>query len=305
MSCPACGGTLADWRPAIPAEPAGADPVRLLRCHDCGTAVTDGPPPVAVHDSGAYASDRPRLAGLAGPALRSFDRGRLRLLGLAEGARLLDVGAGRGRFVASAQAAGYDADGIEPSARGVAAARSVYGVELERGAIAEVERPAGSVEAVSAWHVLEHLDAPDRALERLREWLAQDGRLLVGVPNIASLQARVGGPRWYHLDVPRHRVHFTPRGIDLLLQRTGFEPLRVTHVLAEHNPFGMWQSAVSRLTQRPSYLYNLLKRNAPARSQDLPITLACLPLLPVAAAAELVAGLVGRGGTIAVVARRR
>jgi hypothetical protein len=75
--------------------------------------------------------------------------------------------------------------------------------------------------------------------------------------------------------------------------------------MAEHNPFGMWQSAVNRVTRNPSYLYNLLKRNAPARSPDLAVTLLAVPLAPIAALAELAAGLARRGGTFAVVARRR
>ena len=127
---------------------------------------------------------------------------------------------------------------------------------------------------------------------------------MVAVPNLASLQARLGGERWYHLDVPRHRVHYTPAGLRALLATHGFTVLHVRHVLLEHNPFGMWQTLVNRLTRHPSYLYNLLKRNAPLRSRDLAITIATLPLVPVAAALELAAGRAGRGGTIAVLARR-
>lgn len=289
----------------MPAEPAGAAPVELLRCGACGTAVTGGPPPGADrHDSGAYASARPRLAGVAGPILRAFDRRRLALLRAPAGGRLLDVGAGRGRFVAGARAAGYRAEGIEPSARGVEAARTVYGIELERTTLDAAERPLASLDGITAWHVLEHLDDPAAALRRMEAWLVAGGHLLIGVPNLASAQAAVGGGRWYHLDVPRHRVHFTPTGLEALLRRTGFAPVAISHVLVEHNPFGMWQSLVSRLTRRPSYVYNLLKRNAPAASADLAISLACLPLVPVAAVAELLAGLAGRGGTIAVLARR-
>jgi hypothetical protein len=114
----------------------------------------------------------------------------------------------------------------------------------------------------------------------------------------------VGGDRWYHLDVPRHRTHFTPGGLARLLERSRLPPVAVHHLLLEHNPFGMWQSAVNRLTGDPSYLYNLLKRNAPLAPRDLAITALALPLAPVAAAAELAAGLAGRGGTIAVLARR-
>jgi hypothetical protein len=89
-----------------------------------------------------------------------------------------------------------------------------------------------------------------------------------------------------------------------LLREGGFEPVRTHHVLAEHNLFGMWQSLVNRATQSPSYLYNLLKRNAPPRSRDLAITVLAIPLAPITTIVELLAGAAGRGGTIAVLARR-
>jgi hypothetical protein len=79
---------------------------------------------------------------------------------------------------------------------------------------------------------------------------------------------------------------------------------RTHHRLAEHNAFGMWQSAVSRFTDTPSWLYHALKRNAPLRSRDALITAAALPLAPLAVVAELAADAARRGGTIAAVARR-
>ena len=116
------------WRVVAAGEPGGA-PVPLLRCVACGTAVTAAPPPVSAHDSGAYATAAPRLAPAAAPVLALFDRQRLALLrrDAPPPARLLDVGAGRGRFVAAARTAGYRATGLEPSARGVRAAREAYG----------------------------------------------------------------------------------------------------------------------------------------------------------------------------------
>lgn len=79
--------------------------------------MTGGEPVAGLHDTGAYAAAGPRFRRAAAPALRAFDRGRLRMLARAQPppARLLDVGAGRGRFVAAARARGYDARGIEPS----------------------------------------------------------------------------------------------------------------------------------------------------------------------------------------------
>ena len=298
-SCPACGGLLKGSRAVRSGEPGGGR-VPLLRCVRCGTAVTAVPAPAEAHDSGAYATSRPRGAGLAAPLLALFDRQRLGLLGAAPGARILDAGAGRGRFVAFARAAGYDAVGVEPSARGVAAAREAYGVELVHATLADA--PSGPFDSATLWHVLEHVDDPGAALDALAARVRPGGTLVVGVPNRLSLQARLSRGRWYHLDAPRHRTHFTPAGLDALLRAHGFTPVRAVHVLAEHNPFGLWVSLVP--TRTPSFLYHLLKRNVRADPVDLAITLACLPLVPAAVVLELLAGLARRGGTIAVVARR-
>ena len=307
-ACPACGATLSSWRTVGSSEPRlGPARFELWRCPSCGTAATAGEP-VDLHDSGAYQPGTPRLHAIASPLLRRFDAQRLTLLnqlvGSGERARVLDVGAGQGRFVAAARAAGYDATGLEPSRRGIARARSL-GVSLIPAGVDEAMIAAGSQDAIVLWHVLEHLERPARALARIHEWLAPGGGLLLGVPNLDSWQARLSGDRWYHLDVPRHRTHFTARGVASLLERSGFELVAIHHHVLEHNPYGMWQSLVSRATRHPSYLYNLLKRNAPVSVRDLAITGAAVGLAPVAALAELVAGIARRGGTIAVLARRR
>src|SRR3954470_22183770 len=124
--CPACGAALRPWRRAPAHEPAARVTYLLLRCPRCGTAVTAGPAPVfeEAHEAGADRAGGPRGARAAGPLLgaldrprgpraprpllRAFDRRRLALLArvAAPPGPLLDVGAGRGRFVATARAAG-------------------------------------------------------------------------------------------------------------------------------------------------------------------------------------------------------
>jgi len=304
--CPACGGPLAAWRIVPGSDPALPGDYELARCRDCATAVTLAPAPAQAHETGAYGGGRPRGARAASPLLRAFDRRRLRQLasaGARTPGRLLDVGAGRGRFVAQARAAGWYAHGIEPSHRGIEGARAI-GIELVAGGIDDAQVPPGSLDVATLWHVLEHVEDPGAALERIASWLRPGGLLLVGVPNLAALQARVGGARWYHLDVPRHRTHFTVAGLEALLRAHGLEPVSTSHVLAEHNPFGLWVSFVSRFTRVPSWLYHALKRNAPLRSRDALVTLLALPLVPVAVLLELAFGLARRGGSVSVVARR-
>jgi SAM-dependent methyltransferase len=288
-------------------DPALPGDYELVRCRACGSAVTLAPVAPEAHESGAYGGGAPRGSRLVAPILRAFDRRRLAQLaaaGATAPGRLLDIGAGRGRFVAHARAAGWYAHGVEPSQRGVDGARAL-GIELVHGAIDDADVPPGSLDAATLWHVLEHLDDPGGALATIGGWLRPGGMLLVGVPNLASVQARVGGGRWYHLDVPRHRTHFTVRGLQALLRAQGFEPVSAQHVLAEHNPFGLWVSFVSRFTRVPSWLYHALKHNAPLRSRDAVVTALALPLVPVAVALEALFGLARRGGTVAVVARKR
>jgi 2-polyprenyl-3-methyl-5-hydroxy-6-metoxy-1,4-benzoquinol methylase len=305
-ACPACVGILEPWR-AVPASEPGVNSqwFDLLRCESCGTAVTAGQAWPELNDSGAFRPGVPRLYRLASPLLHAYDAQRLALLRtlVASGARVLDAGAGQGRFVVRAREAGYDAFGIEPSTRGVQRAAALGAPVLQVG-LEQAELDADSLDAVTLWHVLEHLEDPRLGLERISEWVRPGGGLLVGVPNLASVQASIGGERWYHLDVPRHRTHFTPEGIRRLLHATGFDVVSTEHALLEHNAFGMWQSAVNRFTTEPSYLYNLLKRNVPLGGRDLALTFLALPLLPVAALAELGAAFWRRGGTVAVLARR-
>jgi SAM-dependent methyltransferase len=193
--------------------------------------------------------------------------------------------------------------GVEPSAHACEAARA-RGVDARAGTLATVALEPRAYDLIVFQHSLEHTLDPAGDLERVEAALAPGGLLAVTVPNFGSWQARRFRDRWFHLDLPRHRTHFTAAGARRLLQRQGFEVLRVEHLLLEHNPFGLWQSLVNRATPTPSWLFHALKRNAPLRAADAVPTALALPFAPVAAAVEAAAGVAGRGGTVAVLARR-
>jgi SAM-dependent methyltransferase len=266
--------------------------------------VTDGEPPTAeAYESGQYALGRPRLPGPVAAFQRFVARQPVRFLsraGLEPGARILDVGAGPGRLVAALNAAGFRATGIEPSQRSFALAHHA-GLPVERRDL--FEHVDSQLDAAVMWHVLEHLDDPPTALATVRGWLRPGGLLLVGVPNLASLQAEVAGDAWFHLDAPRHRIHFTADGLRRLLVRSGFEVVRTHHLVLEQNLHAMWFALLARLGMRPNFPFHFLKRNIDARGRDLALTGLGLPLIPVAALLEGSAALTHRGGTVAVVAR--
>jgi SAM-dependent methyltransferase len=304
LICPACGGALVAWQRIPGGEPSDPNRYELERCASCGSAVTDGEPPADdAYEAGQYSPARPRMEGPVAAFQRIVTRQPVRFLrraGLQPGARVLDVGAGPGRLVEALAQAGYDAFGIEPSRRSTALARQA-GIAVERRDL--YEHAESNLDAAVMWHVLEHLNDPPAALASVRAWLRPGGLLLVGVPNLASLQAEIAGPAWLHLDAPRHRVHFTADGVRRLLVRSGFEVLRTHHLVLEQNVHAMWFALLTRLGMRPGFPFHFLKRNIDARPRDLALTAVGIPLIPVAAALEAGAAVTHRGGTVAVVAR--
>lgn len=270
--------------------------------------------PLAAHSGGVYAPARGLAAPLIGALRWLVERDRLRLLrgprGL-EGARVLEIGSGDGALLELARGAGAARVlGIEPTAE---RRDAPDGVEVLPMRVEDVDlnHEAGGREAfdlVVCWHSLEHLPDPDAALQRTSRWLAPGGRVVVAVPDRAGLQARIGGDRWFHQDVPRHRSHYSSRGIRLALERQGLTVERSDHLVLDGGPLGMWQTLLNRLTRQPNFAFRLLKRDPTLEldSRDLIVTATLGPaLIPVAVAVEALAGIARRGGTIVVRARKR
>lgn len=140
---------------------------------------------------------------------------------------LIDVGCGRGDLAASLVRRGWRAVGVEPSPDACALARA-QGVDAREGTLANVALEASSYAAAVFQHSLEHTEDPVGDLKRVYEALEPDGILMVTVPNFGSWQRRHFRDKWFHLDLPRHRVHFSPRGLARALERAGFEVQSVT-----------------------------------------------------------------------------
>ena len=162
---------------------------------------------------------RPALDRLLEPLRAVVERDKLRFVARpSPGARVLEVGAGDGRFVFAAGGSGLRGDGDRalrgrgPDGAGAGRAR---GAGDARGRCASSRR--ASTRSI-AWHVLEHLGDPAAALRGSAAGSAPAAGSWSPAPTSASLQARIGGDRWFHQDVPRHRTHFTAAGLQRLLR---------------------------------------------------------------------------------------
>jgi predicted SAM-dependent methyltransferase len=189
---------------------------RAVRCLDCGLTRT-WPTPSADALRDAYAARGP-LAG--GTATHGHGWRRVwRVPDLPSGARVVELGAGSGRFAEWArQTRGWAVTTVD----GVGAAESC-------GQDAWAITWAGTVDLIAAWQVLEHTLDPIHVLDTAYWLLRPGGTLALSVPNLASLERRVFGPRWYAWQPDVHLWHFTPRTLRALVARAGFTVVRVWH----------------------------------------------------------------------------
>jgi SAM-dependent methyltransferase len=138
-------------------------------------------------------------------------------------ASILDVGAGTGDFVSTAQKGGWQAFGVEPNEKARARAR-IKGVELSES----LEEVTGSYKVITLWHVLEHLPDLEREIDRMVSRLEPEGKLILALPNFRSWDARHYGEYWAAYDLPRHLWHFSRTSIAELFGRRGFEILQIS-----------------------------------------------------------------------------
>jgi SAM-dependent methyltransferase len=157
---------------------------------------------------------------------RALTRQPLRSLAELSPGTMLDVGCGRGDLGATFVRRGWRVSGVDPSADACAAARA-RGVDASTGTVESVGFAAESFDAVVMSHSLEHVLDPLADLARIRRAMRPGGLIVISVPNFASWQREKFGAAWFHLDLPRHRTHFTPRSLGHALTSAGFDLVSV------------------------------------------------------------------------------
>lgn len=134
---------------------------------------------------------------------------------------LLDIGAGTGAFANTMKQTGWEVTALEPDETARQNALSKYQLRLE-----STDRlfalDTDQFDAITMWHVLEHVHNLHGYFERFYQLLKQGGRLVIAVPNYTSYDAKKYKEYWAAYDVPRHLYHFSPRSMELLAGGKGF-----------------------------------------------------------------------------------
>jgi O-antigen chain-terminating methyltransferase len=147
---------------------------------------------------------------------------------------VLDVGCGRGEFLAAARAAGIQARGVDLNERSIADLKE-RGFDVSLKGIPDCfgEVEDGSLGAIVAMHVVEHLSV-DALIALFRDAafaLRKGGLLIIETPNAESIAVSAS-------DFWRDPTHIAPRhpaALTVLAREHGFEidEIRAVHELPE------------------------------------------------------------------------
>lgn len=225
-SCPVCGGRLRPYRRDW-----------LRRCDTCGVLRSNFEINIPATAGQVLVDESMREAGLE--TLRRENNGRLlaRLAALkAPPARLLDVGSGPGFLLAQARDVGFQAEGVEPDANTVEAARA-GGATVRHGYFPDVLEAGETFDVIVFNDVLEHIPDLDAALTASVERLSPGGVLCLNCPDRDGFYFRtatvldtlgMGGAlaRLWQRGLPSpHIWYFTANNLSQALKRHGLNEI--------------------------------------------------------------------------------
>ncbi|SNC76957.1 Methyltransferase domain-containing protein [Hymenobacter gelipurpurascens] len=225
--CPVCGKTELRNKLVVEDKSVSKESFAIQQCAACSFQFTNPRPDEAhigrYYESEEYVSHNSGAGGVINQAYkvaRFFTMRRKVALLNKQAPRkghLLDYGCGTGHFLAAAKSSGWQVSGLEPNPRAREEASLRVGQPIGSENLEALE--PGTFDAITLWHVLEHVHTLNDTLQQLIRLLKPDGTLIIAVPNVDSLDAQHYRQDWAAYDVPRHLYHFSPKTMTQLLKK--------------------------------------------------------------------------------------
>lgn len=229
QSCPGCGSAHIQQQLNVKDHTVSGEIFAVWQCHDCTLRFTQGIPGLtaigAYYQSDNYISHTDTKEGIINRLYHAVRKktlqSKLKLIkavtGLQKGA-IADIGAGTGAFLHTLQQAGWNIQGIEPDATARQRAGELYGLSLD-GPDQLSALATGHFDAVTMWHVLEHVHDLHGYIDTVKRIVKPGGKIIIAVPNYTSYDAKVYKEHWAAYDVPRHLYHFSPGAMEQLMEK--------------------------------------------------------------------------------------
>ncbi len=230
LTCPSCGAQSFSTYLTAKDHFLSKESFNLDLCDNCQLLFTNPRPTLErigdYYKSEEYVSHSSTKKGIVNRVyakVRSYTlKKKIALLKeLTSGKDLLDIGAGTGHFLAKAKESGFNVLGLEPDEDARKVALSENGIELKD--LNLLHHLNQKFNAITMWHVLEHVYNLQEDLEKISSLVIQDGVLIIAVPNYTSFDARYYKEYWAAYDVPRHLYHFSPKSIIPIVESKGLK----------------------------------------------------------------------------------
>lgn len=149
---------------------------------------------------------------------------------LFRGAKVLDYGCGAGEFVKFIEE-DFTTFGYEPNTDAQKSAALKTNKTTFFTSISEIEND--SLDAITLWHVLEHIDNQEYILDLFYKKLKTNSLLIIAVPNPTSFDAQHYKEFWAAYDVPRHIYHFSRNGMQRLMNNEKWKIEKIKPLLLD------------------------------------------------------------------------
>ena len=231
-TCPICKGTDFEDHLYTKDHFLSQENFTIARCKRCSFRLTNPRPEDSdigrYYKSNEYISHSNSGSGLVArlyKIVRSYTLSQKEgmILRYVSRGTILDYGCGTGHFLTHCKKSSWQVIGIEPDAGARQIARQagldVFSSESDLKAGYNGAKP----DAISLWHVLEHLPDLNDRITFIKSQLKDKGLLVIAVPNPDSHDAKHYGEYWAAYDLPRHLYHFCKKDVTSLLINHGFD----------------------------------------------------------------------------------
>jgi 2-polyprenyl-3-methyl-5-hydroxy-6-metoxy-1,4-benzoquinol methylase len=232
-NCPVCEGNKIKAIFSVKDYTVSNELFIIVECEDCSFRFTQDVPDersiVPYYKSENYISHTNTSRGLINSLYHKVRKHTLKqkrkliekILHTKSG-NLLDVGAGTGAFSNEMKTAGWQVTGLEPDEDARIVAQKNFAVNLSP-ATDFYNLSENSLDAITMWHVLEHVHDLNNYIAKLKLLLKKNGSIFIAVPNYTSGDAKIYKEYWAAYDVPRHLYHFSPKAMNVLMAKHGLK----------------------------------------------------------------------------------